>query len=67
MRAETIKFAKSLWKLVIRRDGQDLVEYALIIALMALAATAGLQTPAQAIFHAFGNDGATFNADIGSN
>lgn len=67
MRADGIKLAKSLWKLVVRRDGQDLVEYALIIALMALAATAGLQTPALAIYHAFGNDGSTFNADIGSN
>lgn len=67
MRAEAMKFAKCLWKLVVRTDGQDLVEYALIIALMVLAATAGLQTPAQAIYHAFGNDGSTFNADIGAN
>ena len=52
---------------MVRKDGQDLVEYALIIGLMALAATAGLQTPAQAIFHAFGNDGTTFNTDIGAN
>lgn len=67
MRANGMKIAKRLWKLVVRTDGQDLVEYALIIALMVLAATAGLQSPAQAIYHAFGNDGATFNADIGAN
>lgn len=67
MRVHTVKIVKGLWKLIVRRDGQDLVEYALIIGLMALAATAGLQTPAQAIYHAFTNDGATFNADIGAN
>lgn len=67
MRANGMKLVKRLWKLVVRTDGQDLVEYALIIALMVLAATAGLQSPAQAIYHAFGNDGTTFNADIGAN
>ncbi|MFZ0392396.1 MAG: Flp family type IVb pilin [Terracidiphilus sp.] len=66
MRADVVKLAKSVWKLVVRKDGQDLVEYALIIGLMALAATAGLQTPAQAIYHAFSNDGTTFNTDIGA-
>lgn len=66
MRADAMKIVKCLWKLVVRRDGQDLVEYALIIGMMALAATAGLKTPAQAIYHAFTNDGSTFNADIGA-
>lgn len=60
------KFVKGLWKFVVHQDGQDLVEYALIIAMMVLAATAGLQTPAQAIYHAFNNDASTFNADIGN-
>lgn len=61
---ELFKFGKAVWKFVAREDGQDLVEYALIIALMVLAATAGLQTPAQAIYHAFSNDAATFQSDV---
>lgn len=67
MRRKPTKFAKALWKFIVRQDGQDMVEYALIIALMTLAAVAGLQTPAQAIYHAFGNDGATFNQVTGFN
>lgn len=62
---EFAKFWKAVWKFVVRHDGQDLVEYALIIGLMTLAAVAGLQTPAQAIYHAFGNDGNTFNQVTG--
>jgi pilus assembly protein Flp/PilA len=65
MRADLAKLTKRLWKLVVREEGQDLVEYALIIALMAAAATAGLQTPAQAIYHAFSSDATTFSSDTG--
>lgn len=60
------KFVKSLWKFVVRQDGQDLVEYALIVAMMVLAATAGLQTPAQAIYQAFNNSATTFTTDFNS-
>jgi len=66
MRADLVKFARAFWKLVVRQDGQDLVEYALIIGLMVLAATAGLQQPAQAIYHAFSSQAAIFNADVNS-
>lgn len=37
-----------------REEGQDLVEYALIVALIALAATAGMQSLANAINSAYG-------------
>jgi len=43
------------------------VEYALIIALMTLAATAGLRTPAQAIYQAFNNSASTFETVTGFN
>jgi pilus assembly protein Flp/PilA len=36
-----------------REEGQDLVEYALIVALIALAATAGMESLASAINQAF--------------
>ena len=49
-----------IFKLVIRlrclmilEDGQDLVEYALIVALIALGATAGMKTLATGIGTAF--------------
>lgn len=34
-------------------DGQDLIEYALVVALIALAATAGMKTVATDISNAF--------------
>jgi pilus assembly protein Flp/PilA len=43
-----------LWR---EEEGQDLVEYALLIALVALAATAGMKTLADAINNAFGTLG----------
>jgi pilus assembly protein Flp/PilA len=47
----------ALRSLIEREEGQDLVEYALIVALIALAATAGMTTLAQAINSAFANLG----------
>lgn len=45
-------------------EGQDLVEYALVIALIALAATAGMRTLASDISSAFSTVGTTLNADV---
>lgn len=45
-------------------EGQDLVEYALVIALIALAATAGMNTLASDISAAFTTVGNTVNADV---
>jgi pilus assembly protein Flp/PilA len=60
-----------LWTLCIRmrdlmsgEDGQDLIEYALVIALIALGATAGMQTVAADINNAFGIVGNTLAAAI---
>jgi pilus assembly protein Flp/PilA len=44
------KILKRLWK---DEEGQDLIEYALLVALVALAATAGMNTLATAINAAF--------------
>jgi pilus assembly protein Flp/PilA len=64
MMREVRRFGKALWKLVARQDGQDLVEYALVIALIALAATAGMNTLASDISSAFSTVGTTLNADV---
>ncbi|HKF50293.1 MAG TPA: hypothetical protein VKB38_23225 [Terracidiphilus sp.] len=47
-----------------QEEGQDLVEYALVVALIALAATAGMKTLASDISSAFTTIGTTLNADI---
>jgi pilus assembly protein Flp/PilA len=44
------KLLKRLWK---EEEGQDLIEYALLVALVALAATAGMNSLATAINAAF--------------
>ena len=55
-----IKFlAARLVSVVRREEGQDLVEYALIVALIALAATAGMNTLATAINNGFSTLGTT--------
>jgi pilus assembly protein Flp/PilA len=45
-------------------DGQGLVEYVLIIALVALAATAGMSTLATALNNAFSEVGSLINSYV---
>lgn len=47
-----------------REDGQDLVEYALVVSLIAFAAIAGMNTLAGNINTAFGNIGTKLNTSI---
>ena len=59
-----------VWKLrmktavLLDESGQDLIEYALVVALVAFAATAGMQTLANGINGAFTNIAATLNSTI---
>jgi pilus assembly protein Flp/PilA len=54
-----------LWKLYVKLssfkddDGQDLIEYALVVSLIAFAAVAGMGTLATGINNAFGNIAST--------
>ena len=48
-----------------REEGQDLIEYALVVALIALAATAGMKALASNINTAFGNIGTTLTTYTG--
>jgi pilus assembly protein Flp/PilA len=50
--------------LFLREEGQDLVEYALVVALIALAATAGMNTLASDISAAFTGIGGTLNTAL---
>jgi pilus assembly protein Flp/PilA len=60
----------SLLKLIIKmqalhnEEGQDLIEYALVVALIAFAATAGMSSLATAINLAFSNIGGTLGTYI---
>jgi pilus assembly protein Flp/PilA len=47
-----------------REEGQDLIEYALVVALIAFAATAGMSVLASDINKAFGQIGATLTTTI---
>lgn len=64
MRFQVTSLYHAIQKLLVREDGQDLVEYALIVALIALAATAGMNTLATDISNAFSSIGTTITTDI---
>jgi pilus assembly protein Flp/PilA len=53
-----------LHDLVSREEGQDLVEYALVIALIAFGATVGMTSLSGAINTAFGNISGKIGASI---
>ena len=57
-------FLIHLRNLISREDGQDLVEYSLVIALIALAASAGMKTLSGDLSHAFSTIGSTINGDV---
>jgi pilus assembly protein Flp/PilA len=50
---------------VLREEGQDLVEYALVVALIAVGATAGMQTLANDINAAFVSLGSSVTTLVG--
>jgi pilus assembly protein Flp/PilA len=51
---------KLYMKLMNREEGQDLVEYALVVAIIALGATAAMKGLSGAISTSFGNISTTF-------
>ena len=54
-----------LQTLMLREEGQDLIEYALVVALIAFAATAGMNTLATDINAAFTSIGTTLTTYTG--
>jgi pilus assembly protein Flp/PilA len=51
-------------KNLVREEGQDLVEYALVVALIAFGATAGMGTLAKDLNVAFNGIGTTLNSYV---
>jgi pilus assembly protein Flp/PilA len=56
--------AQNLKSAVMEEHGQDLVEYALVVALIALAATAGMKTLASDLSNAFSAIGTQITGDV---
>jgi pilus assembly protein Flp/PilA len=61
MKNSILLLSVKIQNLLSREEGQDLIEYALIVALIAFAATAGMTTLATDINKAFTNIGATLS------
>lgn len=59
-----LKMYFNLKNLVEREEGQDLVEYALVVALIALGATAGMSALASEINVAFNSISSTLNSAL---
>jgi pilus assembly protein Flp/PilA len=55
---------RGLQKLMLREEGQDPIEYAMLVALIALATTAGMQAAAGSIGTVFTTIGAIFTSAI---
>ena len=66
MKETMLKLSAKLQGLMLRDEGQDLIEYALVVALIAFAATAGMKTLANDINLAFTNIGSTLTTYTGS-
>ncbi len=65
MKFELRKIAAAVRAFLLKDEGQDLIEYALVVALIAFAATAGMSTLATDINTAFTSIGTTLTNAIG--
>ena len=64
MKDKLMQLSVKLQILLMNEEGQDLIEYALVVALIAFAATAGMSTLASNINTAFGNIGGKLGSYI---
>ena len=60
----TLEKLYSKMRILMLEDGQDLIEYALVVALIAFAATAGMNTLAADINTAFTNIGSSLTSAL---
>ena len=64
MKETMLKLSAKLQTLMLQEEGQDLIEYALVVALIAFVATAGMSSLATAINNAFSGIGTTLTGYI---
>ena len=62
MKDQLLKLSVRIQSLLAREEGQDLIEYALVVALIAFAATAGMTSLATDINTAFVKIGTTLTS-----
>lgn len=65
MKETMLKLSAQLQGLMLRDEGQDLIEYALVVALIAFAATVGMKSLATDINTAFQAIGTTLTSYTG--
>ena len=63
MKDKFLMLSVRLQTMLASEEGQDLIEYALVVALIALGATAGMHSLASAINTAFNNITASFSTN----
>jgi pilus assembly protein Flp/PilA len=64
MNDKLMKLSVKLQVLLMNEEAQDLIEYALVVALIGFAATAGMSSLAKALNTAFNNIGITLGTYI---
>ena len=64
MKDKFLKFSAKIQTVLMSEEGQDLIEYALVVALIAFAATAGMSSLASAINTAFNHMGTTLGSYV---
>jgi pilus assembly protein Flp/PilA len=64
MKNSLLILSVKIQSLLSREEGQDLIEYALVVALIAFAATAGMKSLATDINLAFTNIGTSLTAAV---
>jgi pilus assembly protein Flp/PilA len=64
MNSLTLKALVALQGLSTREEGQDLVEYALVVALVAFGATAAIKSLGTGLNHAFTNISSTLASSL---
>ena len=65
MKETLLKLSAKLQTLMLQEEGQDLIEYGLLVALVAFAATVGMASLATSINTAFTNIGTTLTTAVG--
>jgi pilus assembly protein Flp/PilA len=64
MKNKLMNLSVKMQVLLMSEEGQDLIEYALVVALIAFGATAGMSGLATKINNAFGGIGSTLSSYI---
>ena len=64
MKTQMFSMYLKIQSLLSREEGQDLIEYALLVALVAFGATAGMHSVANSINNAFNLIGNTLTSSI---